>query len=223
MRRCSAARSGGLTLVEVLVGLVLLGMLMTLVANGVRLGTRAWSKAETVTADRDDLEAVRSLMRRTISRAEPVFASSDLKNLTILFNGEPNAMTLVAPQPATQGNGPPAVQRFSLGRAGDGQGLFLRWQLLAPGGPVGDPRQALVLDSVASVRFAYFGPAADGQPPAWQERWVERDRLPQLVRVSVVRSGRGSRVWPDLILATRVTTNATCLYDASSSLCRRVR
>jgi len=76
----------GFTLVEVLVALVLLGMLTSLVANSVRLGTRAWSKAETVTTDQDDLEVVRSLMRRTITRAEPAFATTDLKDKTNIID-----------------------------------------------------------------------------------------------------------------------------------------
>jgi general secretion pathway protein J len=220
-RRTNA--EAGFTLIEVMIGLLLMAMLMTLIANGVQMGTRSWTRAEGVTADMDDIQTVQGLLRRTIARATPAFASADLKDTTILFAGEPETLTLVAPQPATQGDGPSAVQRFVLDRIGGVQGLFLRWQMDAPTGLQGPARQDLVLDHVASLRFAYFGPAGPGQDAAWQDRWVDRGRLPDLVRVRIERSDRAGRVWPELIVATRVTTNATCLYDASSSICRRVR
>jgi general secretion pathway protein J len=213
----------GFTLIEVLVGLALMAMLMTLIANGVRMGTRSWNRAESVTTDLDDIETVQGLLRRTIVQAQPAFASPDLKDTTILFAGEPDAMTVVAPQPATQGEGPWAVQRFFLDRSGGDQGLYLRWQPNRVIGQAAAARQERVLDRVAALRFSYFGPAGPGLPPEWQDRWVDRNGLPQLIRIKIERAGGGRRTWPDLVVVTRVATNATCLYDASSSVCRRVR
>jgi len=217
-----SGRARGFTLVEVMIGLALLAMLMSLAAYGVQMGARSWTRAETITADLDDIETVQGWLRRLIVRALPAYATADPANLSILFTGEPDTMLLVAPQPATQGTGPPAAQRIFLAPANGAPGLFVRWQLNAPQGAP-PAREDLLLDHVAMLRFGYFGPAEPGQPAGWQDRWVNRDRLPDLIRISITRDRKGLRPWPDLIVATRVTSNATCLYDASSSGCRRVR
>jgi general secretion pathway protein J len=215
----SARSPSGFTLVEVLIGLALTAMLMTLIANGVRLGTSAWSRAEVVTGDMDDIETVQGLMRRAIVQAQPAFASADPKDLTIVFAGEPNAMTIVAPQPATQGQGPWTLQRFSL----DQSALLLSWRPVPLAGQANPVRQDRLLDRVAGLKFSYFGAPGPDLPPQWQDRWVERQALPNLIRVSIERTGIGRRTWPDLVVATRVTTNPTCLYEASNSACRRER
>ncbi len=212
----------GFTLVEVMIGLALLAMLMSLAAYGVQMGVRSWTRAETVTADLDDIETVQGWLRRMIVRALPAYATADPANLSIVFAGEPDTMLLVAPQPATQGAGPPAVQRIFMAPSNGAPGVFVRWQLNAPQGSPPPARDDLLLDHVAMLRFGYFGAGGPGQPAAWQDRWVDRDRLPDLIRISITRDRKGLRPWPDLIVATRVTSNATCLYDASSSGCRRV-
>jgi general secretion pathway protein J len=216
-------RRTGFTLVEVMIGLALLAMLMSLAAYGVQMGVRSWTRAETVTADLDDIETVQGWLRRMIVRAVPAYATADPANPSILFAGEPETLMLVAPQPATQGNGPLAVQRLLMGPSRGAPGLFVRWQLNAPQGSPPPARDDLLLDHVAMLRFGYFGPGGPGQPAGWQDRWVNRDRLPDLIRISITRDRKGLRPWPDLIVATRVTSNATCLYDAASSGCRRVR
>jgi general secretion pathway protein J len=220
----SLAVPPGFTLVEVLIGLALMAMLMTLIANGVRLGTSAWSRAEVVTGDMDDIETVQGLLRRTIVQAQPAFASADPQDMTIRFAGEPDAMTVVAPQPATQGLGPWMEQRFAIDRSAAGAGgLVLSWRPIGVAGQPVAPRQDLLLDRVAGLKFSYFGSPGPDQPPQWQDRWVDRQALPNLIRVSIERTGIGRRTWPDLVVATRVTTNPACLYEASTSVCRRER
>jgi len=90
----------------------------------------------------------------------------------------------------------------------------------ADSAPVGEAR---LLDHVAMVRFAYFGPPRPGEGATWLEQWTDRDRLPQLVRVVIEREGSRFSAWPELVVATRITGNAGCVYDALSSTCRRTR
>jgi general secretion pathway protein J len=213
------SREAGFTLIEVLIGVMLLAMLATLIASGTRIAGRAWNSAERQSSEIDDMDAVQGLLRRTIARARPAFAAADPADMTVAFRGEPDTLTLVSAQPGTQDNGPWMRERFFVGRSGSTRALFMSWQS-AGATPVGEAR---LLDHVAMVRFAYFGPPRPGEASAWLEQWTDRDRLPELVRVAVERDGGNLSAWPELVVATRVTGNGGCVYDAQSSTCRRAR
>ncbi len=225
MRRRASARAG-FTLVEVLIGIAVLAMLATLIAGGIRMGGRAWTGAERRTANSDDMVLVQNLLRRTIVRARPAYASADPSDRIIVFAGEPNALGLMAPQPGTQYAGPWVYQRFFVNRYGDSRALFVNLRRVQAAGAyfqVATPDRIMVLDHVSDVRFAYFGSASAGEPPAWWDSWMNRTRLPDLVRVRITRDSPALRAWPELIVATRVTANAGCIYDGYSAECRRVR
>ena len=212
-------RQAGFTLIEVLIGVTLLAMLATLIASGTRLAGRAWNSAERQSSEIDDMDAVQGLLRRTIARARPAFAAADPADMTVEFRGEPDTLSLVSAQPGTQDNGPWTRERFFIGRSGSTRALFMGWQS-AGAAPVGE---AKLLDHVATVRFAYFGPPRPDEASAWLDQWTDRDRLPELVRVAVERDGGNRAAWPELVVATRVTGNGGCVYDAQSSTCRRMR
>ena len=213
----------GFTLIEMLIGVTLLAMLATLIATGTRLSGRAWNSAERQTTEIHDMDAVQGLLRRTILRARPSFAAADPTDMTIAFGGEPDSLTLVAAQPGTQDSGPWARERFYVARSGATRALFISWQADAPAADgQSAPRELMLLDHVAALRFAYFGPPSPGEASVWLDQWTNRDRLPELVRVAIERDGAGFRPWPELVVATRITANASCIFDALRLTCQRV-
>lgn len=215
----------GFTLVEVLVGVMLLAMLATVIATGTRDSGRAWNAAERQTDEVDQMDAVQNLLRHVLAVARPSYAGSDPADLTIAFAGEPEALSLVAPQPATQDHGPWVRERVFLAGSGRTRAMFISWQPAAAttGEDLAPVSEAVLLDRVSALRFAYFGPPDSGQPAIWLDRWVARDRLPKLVRVAVERDGKGLRPWPDLVVATRINGNAGCIFNALSATCQRPR
>lgn len=216
----------GFTLIEMLVGITLLAMLAVLIATGTQAGGRAWNSAERQTAEMNDIEAVQGLLRRTIAQARPAFTTADPADMTIAFEGEPDTLRLVSTLPGTWDNGPWMHERFFVARSGKTRALFMSWQgaWAATSNPRADlVGEAMLLDRVAAIRFAYFGPPRSGETPVWVDQWIDRDRLPQLVRVEIQREGNNLAAWPELVVATRVTGNAGCIYDALRSTCQRMR
>jgi general secretion pathway protein J len=213
-----ARAEAGFTLIEVLIGIALLAMLGVLIADGIRLGGRAWNNAERQTGNSDEMVLLQSLFRRTILRAAPAFGSADPRDMTIAFAGDADTLTLTAPQPGTLFDGPWVRERFYLGPNGASRALFVAWQRdgAPPTGPV------LLLDHVRAIRFAYFGPGGAGGAPDWQDSWQNRSRLPDLVRVAIARDDARLRAWPELVVATRMTANAGCVFDLYRNTCQRV-
>lgn len=211
--------SAGFTLVEVMIGLALLAMLMTVILTSIRLGNGIWSQAEARTDDQDAMTSVQTLLRRMVDAAQPAFASADPSDRRILFAGLPNALGFVAPLPGSGAAGPWTALDLHLMQSGSGQALALSWEEGEPPHPHIEP----LLDHVASLRLDYFGPAAPGEAPQWQGRWPRADRLPALIRIRIERAGSHLPPWPDIILAPAVNANAICERDPTGTACRRMR
>lgn len=211
-----AHAQSGFTLIEVLIGITLLAMLGTLIANGVRLGGRAWTDAERQTANRDEMVQLQNFFRRTIGGARPTFASDNPRDLTVVFAGDATTLSVMAPQPGSQ-YGAWVNHRFTVERQGAARALSVTLQR----DPMSTADRVLLLDHVSDVRFAYFGSPGAGEPPSWRDDWMNRSRLPDLVRVAIVRDNPRLRAWPELVVGTRVTTSAGCIYSAMAVGCRR--
>ncbi len=219
-------RDSGLTLLELLVVVVLLSLLTLLIAGGIRFGMHA--RAEVTRQDRAfmDLDAVDRVFRQAVRGAYPEFASADLADRRIVFDGGPTSLTLVAPLPAAIEPGVFAVERFFLTSQAGGQTLVLAWRLDLPGtvpGTSAPEHLVPLLDHVGTIRFSYFGQPAPGNPARWSDRWSGATRLPTLVRLHIARNGPGLPGWPDLIAQPQVTATAACIYDPAESGCRRIR
>src|SRR5581483_6888433 len=104
----------GFTLVELLVALAIFGFLSSLVFGGVGLAIRSWTRAHDQVAGTADVWAVQGLLRRSLSGAYPALASRSAGDATIDFDGEPDALTLVAPMPQAVAVPVPARLRFFL-------------------------------------------------------------------------------------------------------------
>jgi hypothetical protein len=207
---------------EMLIGITLLAMLGALIASGTRLGSRSWSSAERRSAGSDDVMLVQSFFRRTIAQTVPAFATEDQRDMTIEFSGGPDTLTLMAPQPGTQSAGPWVQERFYIGQHGDHRDLFVRLRFDVSS-PATVPDPVTLLDRVSQVRFAYFGAVGPGAAPAWQDNWTNSSRLPDLIRIEIVRDDPKLPPWPVLIVGTRVTSNAGCIYTGYGTGCRRTR
>ncbi|MCB8881479.1 prepilin-type N-terminal cleavage/methylation domain-containing protein [Acidisoma cellulosilytica] len=211
----SRTRMAGFTLVEVMVGLALLAMLMTVILSAIRIGTGIWTRAEFQADDLDAMTAVQNLLRRTIESAQPAFASSKPADQSILFAGGPATLRLVAPMPGSNNLGSWTLLTLHLVQDGKDKALTLSWD------EAGRSHQDWLLDQVTELDLSYFGAALASTAPQWSKQWARADRLPALIRLHIVRSPAWP-VWPDLIAATPVNANATCLSDSAGKDCRRI-
>lgn len=196
----------GFTLLELLIGMVLLAIMLNLLFSGLRLGARAWDSTE------DRLEAVnaRELALRFLDRqfaiADPAILSGENLNGRIAFIGDPDSVTWVAPLPAHRGGG--GLQRLELavGEAERGSGLVLRYEPFDPEqfrDPERDERAStLLLEGVEDLELAYYGKPTGRDSGEWSERWEPGEALPQLIRLQV-KQGDDADTVRELIAAPR--------------------
>lgn len=184
----SLRRPGGFTLVEVLAALLVLGLVVGGLAQGIRFGLEAWGRATSMADTADTLDAVDRTLRQLIAQAHPGTATRPTA-----FAAEQGRLALVTMLPDLPGmQARPVEATLLVDAAGR---LVLRWR------PYLNARrlrpvaftEATLLRGVAGLELGFW--RADR---GWTGRW-DAAELPSLVRVRLVFAG--VRRWPDLVVA----------------------
>jgi general secretion pathway protein J len=217
----SLRRDAGFTLVELLVAITLLGFIAVLIFGALRFGTRAWERSEAVIVQVDDIGVTQALLRRLVGEAYPMFIP-DPARPRVDFAGAGDRLSLLAPLPdALESGGMARFTLFARERAGRGE-LDLAWQpeLAREGDASGQPRQEPLVTGIARLEIAYFGSERPSEAASWHDRWSDQMALPALVRIRVEFPREDGRVWPELVVAPRLTVDQSCLYDPVTRHCR---
>lgn len=186
------AGSAGFTLVEVLVGLALFGLLMLALTGAVRVGLVGGARVEAATAALEERRAAAHLFNYLVRRAEPMPDWSG-REASVALTGQSASLALVAVLPSGLSGGLGLVR---LARDRD--------RLIATICPLdratvrcADATTSSVLaEGVTRLSFAYFGAAGAGEEARWLDTWVGQPSLPQAIRMRV-ETRRGP--WPALI------------------------
>lgn len=218
MRESSHTHEAGFTLLEMMVSLTLLSLLSLLLFGGLRLGARAWDHSEARGAGMDELRVVQQLLRSEIEQAYPFYVNADPVHPTIDFSGGPSEIDFLAP--TQQALSSPGRSRIVFAAQRDGSQVVLAMRArpeLAAGNAAGWSEP--LLRNLASVRFSYFGADDPRGTPTWRASWSNAKTLPRLVRVDVQFARGDGRVWPELVVAPRIETDAGCVYDYNTQHC----
>lgn len=192
MRRCDA----GFTLLEILAALVVLGVLLLALRQGVAFGVAATDTQARMAAGREDLDAVTRALRHLVEAMDPGTTAEpahlDAGPHALAFPTElPSAAAANLPQPSVS----VALLLTESGR------LVLRWAPRRHAIPLGAPppaHEAELLRGVASLDVAYWRPLPSGG--AWDATW-SASGLPALVRLRIGFPPGDARHWPDIVAA----------------------
>ncbi|MGI9510545.1 MAG: prepilin-type N-terminal cleavage/methylation domain-containing protein [Geminicoccaceae bacterium] len=202
--RSSEQSSRGFTLLELLVAMTLLGLLMTALFGGLRLGTRVWEVSDRVLGDESQALVVRRFLHGRLEQAFPARVLQAGNN-PIVFAGNRTTLRFASTMPDSLGFGPFILELALM----DGptqesaKDLALRWREV--GADDKDPDERVLVSGLSAITFAYFGTKDDvSSLPSWHSTWEDQEMLPDLIRLDV-RSNRGAvAAWPPLIVSPKV-------------------
>lgn len=199
--------AAGFTLLELMIALLLLGVMMTLLFNGLRLGARTWDSVEERTRSAQDLQLAGLFLRRQIEQAQPLAFKDEQGEKRIPFSGERHAMRFVAPLPAHLGAG--GMYWFTLGVAEgkDGKRLVLSYELFQREEweryGAAEPGTAVLTQALNDAEFDYLG----HETTTWASRWDQTDRLPRLIRLRVKFGDGPNGRWLELSVTPKLTAS----------------
>lgn len=191
-------RQSGFTLLETLVVVVVLGLLMVGLTQGVRTGLALWSGQQRRLAETADLDAGARVLRSLLTglAASP---SSAAGAAAVAVKGDSEHFSFVGDLPTGLGTTRRADISIELRKTR----LVLIWtphRHEVPLGPPPKPTETELVAGVARLDIAYWGAAAPDQPATWQTRW-DGSAPPALVRIRLAFAKGDRRHWPDLIAA----------------------
>jgi general secretion pathway protein J len=210
----------GFTLIEVLVALALLSLLVTALFGAMRYGIGAWKRTTVQVNQLDHTLHVQNFLRRAIEDAYPLFISDGATRNYVDFRGNSNSLDFLSSAPIALATGGRA--RFTLSVvAADGHVELVVASDLELTNRRGSPLTARALISdLESVEISYFGRVLTDRTGGWHDRWTEQPALPQLIRIRVRYPTGDPRIWPELLVAPRITADVGCVHDPLTNGCR---
>ncbi|MBV9784138.1 MAG: prepilin-type N-terminal cleavage/methylation domain-containing protein [Acidisphaera sp.] len=186
-------RQAGFTLLEILVALVVLGVLVLGLTQGVQFGLKAWATQSRTTARRDDLDAVDRALRRLITHMDP---GGETESPHVTGTSGSFAFTSDLPAAASALE----TRRVDVALGVERGRLVMRWtpHLHVVRFTPAVPTEAELLRGVDHLEISYL--RAPGKGAGWQSAWTWDD-LPELVRIRLVFAKGDPRHWPEIVAA----------------------
>jgi hypothetical protein len=187
-------------------------VLFVLLHEGMTLGRRVWERVPQRGGERLELvEGTQALLRQLLHRAYPTN-----RNGVVPFQGGPAGLEVVTATPPLLGGAGRITVWLTLIRNGQ---LEIAWLPDTERRPTAVPRRSILLSDIAAMEMTYFGIHAEDMAPRWHPVWRNQPRQPLLVRIRLRFPAGDSRVWPDLLVAPPIDTDAECLPNTEGVRC----
>lgn len=200
-RKRSGARQSGFTLLEILIALVVLGLLLVGLTQGVRAGLEMWQAQTRRLGETSELDAAARTLRRLLSDIpQPATGRFVARGGSGPLKGTAARITFVGDLPTGLGT----TRRADITLERRGRRLLLLWtpyRHVVLFGPKPKPIETELLGGVVRFALAYWAPADANRAAGWQSQW-NHVGLPELIRVRLGFAKGDRRHWPDLIVAT---------------------
>jgi general secretion pathway protein J len=223
MNRRSGCQSG-FTLLELVIALLLFALMGSVLVGSVSLSARSWDSGEAKAGEVSEMRQTQEFLRGQLSAQYPQRIRKAV-GLPLMFGGEREEIRYAAALPPRVVDGGVFFFRLVLARAGTSNELVLERVIPEPDA-VDEPRfdkpeRSVLAKGIAELKIGYFGRDANSLPdsePSWRDRWDDRQRLPDLIRVEV-KPERGP-AWPVLIVEPRRAPEAGCrAWDPVRGVC----
>ncbi len=227
--RITKLKTGGFTLVEIQIALVLLVLIMGLLFGALHLAARSWRTGQAQNELIEEKRLVAEFLRRQISQITPMFWS-DNRGSDLIFRGNEDSMLYVGKLPANRNNGGLSLlelitrENFS---DGSSKRLELGYGNLSTDHTPFDTRDerlkhTLVLDQIKDIHFQYFGKQkVSTRTSEWSDSWQSKKLLPRLIKCQITLANGDE--WPEMILPTYVdNTSGFRQFILQASLNNRI-
>lgn len=211
----SRPRPNGFTLIEVLAGLALAGLVvvsLNLAMSAIRQGT---DRARLSLGGQAALGAATAIFQRDVAAIARIRREAASPAAGYLFEAGPRQMVYPLVERRGAGAGGLFLVRLSVSEADGARRLLRERQPLEPGTPIpagGEWADAVVLlEGPFDIAFAYRAPGRDARD--WRDDWPTAGPLPEQVRLTIADQATGRLRLPVLVQPLLVTADPECAAD----------
>lgn len=204
----TSSRPRGFTLIEVLIGITLLGVMVTLLFASLRIAAESWHAGEDKIAGVNQKAVVYQFFKRHLSTIRPLTLLEDAENPgadggQIAFQGLPQRLRFAAALPAASLR--KGLQVFTI-EIDPRQSTTLQ-VALKPYQPSDDESAqidppVILLKHVEHFRLSYFGKREDEDDARWHEEWASMEALPSLIKVVIELEDHS--YWPEMVFPLKI-------------------
>jgi general secretion pathway protein J len=201
MKAAAFRRTGGFSLLEVLLAITLLAILLVGAMGGITAATRAMHAGEQNIERTNRLRVAQEFIRRELSRCLPLaFGQEHGSGANFVFQGEKDFMRFVAPMPGHLSRGGPYVQTLELARGRNGLQLLFTHNMLngydldklKPE----DSEAVMLLDGIRRGTFKFRKYDDQNELEDWKDDWENPSMLPVMVHIELEMNDASGLVWP---------------------------
>lgn len=211
-------RSRGFTLLELLIGMALLGLILMLLYGGFHLAAQIWDGVEVKAEQSSDEQAGRSLIRRVVGQAQPIHWKVQNEQ-PLAFSAERETLRMIAPlgqiglrvvELSVEPDERPGDQRTMRVVLRHGP-LIYTAEHFTEG--LADQEIKPLLGGLTAAEFNYFGAETPTTEPQWLDHWSRTDQFPTMVRLRITSKG-AEPLDLDVALMVNGNRNATVRLTA---------
>lgn len=197
----------GFTLIEVLIAMTLLGVMVVLLFSSLRIAAESWEAGESKTAQVNQKAVVYQFFKRHLTSIRPLpmldnQQEGEVESLQA-FAGYSQSLRFAGALPASSAR--KGIQLFKVFLNPD-KSSTLMVSLTPYRQTETQPKEeppVVLLEGVSELKFSYFGKTEEVAEDLWLDEWVQADRLPRLIKVSILL--KDNSFWPAMVFAPKVT------------------
>jgi general secretion pathway protein J len=200
----------GWTMVEMLVGLVLLSLITVLLTSSVNNSRRAIDQVQLRNGN-VSVEVVGNYLRHALSEAQPIRPAAAAVDAPLIDARSRRLRLITSYAPAGQFGGLYVIDLDLAPNRGRAAYDLVETRTLyrpdpEPGmpEPVRPSSRTRLLPNVSGISFRYYGLRADQEAPDWSDGWSDPTALPQLIEIRVAFPAGDDRRWLPLNVALPV-------------------
>lgn len=195
----------GFTLLEVLIGMSIMSVMMLLLFASLRICVQNWNAGEKKIAQVSQAATVQTFLYNKLQMALPLNIDSvDGKQFSL--RGDAQQLQFVAAMPASAARLGLQLFKLSLVPEENKQGNKLLVDIKPFFGKIGETNwkeeQVVILKNIQSLRFAYFGAYSTQAGVGWQNEWIDKFELPELISIDIELSN--GNLWPQVVVDLKV-------------------
>jgi general secretion pathway protein J len=206
MKSQYSKRSGGFTLVELLVAIMILTLFMTASMGAVRIASRSWAAGQERSDTTEEMRATADFLRRQF--AQLLFLTiGEGDEQRLLFIADQKHVRFVAPAPQYSQGAGLITYILTAEAIEEDNALTLRYAPFDPGSDelsndyFSEP--VVLATGFDGIGFQFYGAPTQDDDTEWRASWEEdAENYPKAIIIRT-RSEPGADGWPDLVFELR--------------------